>query len=428
LLPFPLSSTATYFEGTNCTMPIYLISLSLHSGLPLTEPIYIVCVLLLIIGIAPLIAVRLRIPPLVVLIILGAILGSNVLGVLARDERLILLEKFGLLYIMLLAGIQLDLSNFKRLGVRALIFGLLTFSIPLTAGIVSGQLMVYSFLTAVLLGILYSPHTLVSYPIMTRLGIAQEEAVGVAVGGTIVTSILTLTGLSIVQAIAGGSIGVMLWIKLLVLLPAFVLVFLCGIPKIGHFILGKTKESLTNQFVFVLTCLFFAASATLLLGVDSIVGAFAAGLALNPLIPLNSPLMNRIEFVGNSLFIPIFLISVGVLCNPQVLFNHPENLGIALAVITGAVGAKFLAAWFAGQAFKYSFAEVMVMFSLTMSRAALVLVIALFGKNAGLLNDGIFNAIILYIVVTCLAGPLIADTFGQRVAGKMTLAKQVRAN
>lgn len=406
-------------------MSTYLMSVNPPSGLPLTEPIYIICVLLLIIGIAPLIAGRLRIPPLVVLIILGTVFGSNVLGVLARDDRLILLEKMGLLYIMVLAGIQMDLSNFRRLGVRSLIFGILTFGIPFTVGIVSGQFLSYGFLTALLLGILYSPHTLVSYPIMARLGIAQKEAIGVAVGGTIVTSILTLTGLSIVQAIAGGSIGVLLWIKLLVLLPVFVFVYLWGIPKLGRFILDQTAESYTAEYIFVLTCVFVAASVTLLLGIDSIVGAFIAGLALNSIIPLNSALMHRIEFVGNSLFIPIFLISVGVLCNPQVLFTHRENLGIALVVITGAVGAKFLAAWFAGQAFKYSFAEVMVMFSLTMSRAALVLVIALFGKNSGLLNDGIFNAIILYIVVTCLMGPLIADAFGQRVAGKITLTKPV---
>lgn len=406
-------------------MPTYLISLSFHSKLPLTEPIYLVCILLLIISVAPLIAGRLRIPPLVVLMIFGTILGSNVLGVLARDEQLILLEKIGLLYIMFLAGLQMDLRNFKRLGVRALIFGLLTFGIPLTVGIVTGQLMTYGFLTALLLGILYSPHTLVSYPIMTRLGIVQKEAVGVAVGGTIVTSILTLTGLSIVQAIAGDRMGILLWIQLLVLLPALVLVSLWGIPKLGHFIFNKTQESLTAQFIFVLTCLFVAASATLLLGVDSIVGAFLAGVSLNPLVPLTSPLMNRIELVGNSLFIPIFLISVGVLCDPQVLFTHPENLGIALIVITGAVGSKFLAAWLTGPAFKYSLANVMVMFSLTLSRAALVLVIALFGKNAGLLDEGIFNAVILYIVVTCLASPLLADAFGQRVAGKMALAKQV---
>lgn len=405
-------------------MPTYLISLGSSSGLPLAEPIYIVGILLLVIGIAPLIAERLRIPPLVVLILLGTIFGSNVLGVLARDEQLIILEKFGLLYIMLLAGIQMDLGNLRRLGVRSLVFGLLTFGIPLAVGILTGQIMSYGFLTALLLGILYSPHTLVAYPIVTRLEIAQKEAIGVAVGGTIVTSILTLTGLSIVQAIASGSIGALLWIKLLVLFPALVLVYLWGIPKLGHFVLKRTKESLTAQFIFVLTCLFVAASATLLLGIDSIVGAFIAGLALNPLVPLASPLMNRIEFVGNSLFIPIFLISVGVLCNPQVLFTHPENIGIALVVITGAVSSKFLAAWFTGQAFKYSFAEVMVMFSLTMSRAALVLVIALFGKSAGLLSDGIFNAVIAYIIVTCLAGPLIVDRFGQAVAGQTTVVER----
>ncbi len=392
--------------------------------MPLTEPVYLICLLLLIIGIAPLIAKWLRIPTLVVLIILGTILGTNVLGVLARDEQLILLEKFGLLYIMLLAGIQMNLSNFKRLGTRSLIFGLLTFAIPLTIGIATGKLMSYGLLTALLLGILYSPHTLVSYPIATRLGIAQTEAVGVAVGGTIVTSIFTLTGLSIVQAIAIGSLGIWLWIKLLVLLPILVLVYLWGIPKVGSFLLEKTPESLTTQFIFVLICLFVAASATLLLGVDAIVGAFIAGVALNSLIPLTSPLMNRIEFVGNSLLIPIFLISVGVLCNPQVLLTHPENLGIALTVVAGSVGAKFLAAYLAGEAFKFSFAEIMVMFSLTMSRAALVMVIALFGKNSGLLNEAIFNAIIFYIILTCLIGPLIAEAFGQQVAEKMTLTKQ----
>lgn len=406
-------------------MTTYLISLNTSTKLPLTEPVYIICILLVIIGIAPWIAGRLRIPTLVVMIVLGTILGSNVLGVLVRDEQLILLEKFGLLYIMLLAGIQMDLSNFSRLGLRALIFGLLTFAIPLTVGIVTGQFITYSFFAALLLGILYSPHTLVSYPIMTRLGIAQKEAIGVAVGGTIVTSILTLTSLSIVQAFTTGSIGILLWIKLLVLLPALVFIYLWGVPKLGHSLWDKTTPSLTAQFVFVLTCLFVAASATSLLGVDSIVGAFIAGLALNSLIPLDSPLMNQIEFVGNSLFIPSFLISIGVLCNPQILFTHPENIGIAFLVIAGAVGSKFLAAWLVGRAFKYSFAEVMVVFSLTISRAALVLVIALFGKNAGLLNDGIFNAIIFYIVVTCLAGPLVTSTFGQQIAEKMILNERI---
>ena len=416
--------------------------------LPLTDPVYIFCVVLLIIAIAPNLSQLLKLPHLVVLIILGTILGNNVLAIISRDAQLILLEKIGLLYIMLLAGLQMDLKNFKRLGMRSLFFGFLTFGIPLAVGILSGYWLTGAILSSLLLGILYSPHTLVSYPIMARLGIVQQEAVGVAVGGTIVTSILTLTGLSIVQAFAGGTVGILLWIKLLIFLP--ILAFLCfwGISKIGQNILQNDispplsvngeeaggrdslkpvkpqSDFLNKQFIFVLTCLFITASATLLLGIDSIVGAFIAGLALNSLIPLNSFLMKQIEFVGNSLFIPAFMISVGVLSNPRVLFTHPENLGIALLIIIGAVGAKFLAALIAGQLYKYSFAEIMVMFSLTMSRAALVLVVALFGKNAGILNEGIFNGIIVYIIVTCLASPLIADVFGKRVAQKQQLLQQ----
>lgn len=401
------------------------VSITTPSGLPLADPVYVFCVVLLAIAIAPPIAAQLRLPPLVVLIVLGTILGSNVTGVIARDAQLILLEKIGLLYIMLLAGIQMDLSNFRRLGVRSLVFGLLTFGIPLTVGTISGNWLTGGLLASVLLGILYSPHTLVSYPIVTRLGIVQHEAIAVAIGGTIVTSILTLTGLSIVQAIAGGTVGILLWIKLLILLPLLVLLCLWGIPQLGRrFIFAHPTTSVNAQFIFVLTCLFVAAAAALLVGVDSIVGAFIAGLALNSLIPRTSSLMERIEFVGSSLFIPAFLISVGVLCNPRILFTHPENLGVAGVVVAGAVGAKFLAACIAGFAFRYSLAEVMVMLGLTMSRAALVLVIALFGKQAELLNEGLFNAIILYILITCLIGPFVTDAFGKRVAQKVALTEQ----
>jgi Kef-type K+ transport system membrane component KefB len=389
--------------------------------LPVTDPVYIICILLLIVSLAPLIAKELHIPPLVVLIIAGTILGDNTLGIIARDDRLILLEKCGLLYIMFLAGIQIDLSNWQRLGIRALSFGLLTFSVPWTFGVISGHWLGYRLVTILLLGILYSPHTLLSYPIVTKLGIVQQEAVSIAVGGTIVTSLLTLIGLSLLQAIASSSLGIGFAIKIFILLPLLVLVYLWGIPKFGSQILAKSSDSLTTQFVFLLTCLFVAASATLMLGIDAIVGAFLAGLAINPLISLTSPLMNRIEFVGNSLLIPAFLISAGTLCNPQLIFTQLDNLSITLIVIGGAVATKFLAASLAGFIFRFSWAEIMVMFGLSVSRAALVVAIALFGKNAGLLNEGIFNTIILYMIFTCLISPLIVDTFGRQLAEKKSM-------
>jgi Kef-type K+ transport system membrane component KefB len=393
--------------------------LNFPSKLPLVDPVYIVCILISIILITPWIAVRLRIPPLVVLIGLGMLTGANGLGIVARDDQLKLLEKFGLLYIMLIAGLQMDLSNIRRLGVRSLLFGLLTFGIPFSLGVAYGQFMQYGILTALLVGILYSPHTLVSYPIVTQKGIAQAESVGVAVGGTVVTSILTLTSLSILQSVHSGSVGIELAIRLVVLLPLLVWFCFWGIPKVGQSILQKDSSNTLTQFIFVLACLFGVASATLLLNIDSIVGAFIAGLALNRLVPFASPLMKQIEFVGNSFFIPCFLISVGVLANPRIFLTHPENLGLTLAIVMGAVGAKVLAAGLAGWKFQYSFSEIMLMSSLTLSRAALVLVIALFGKEAGLLSEGIFNAIIAYIVCTCLIGPLLTNRFAQEVSQKL---------
>jgi Kef-type K+ transport system membrane component KefB len=426
--------------------PIIPIDKIAGQTLPLTDSIYVFCTVLIAIVIAPYIARFLKINPVVVLIILGTILGKNVLGLLDRNvfgvkeilenfpslsldkiqqQQLLTklnqqsllqgLEKIGLLYIMLLAGLQMDLQNLRRLGVRSLVFGLLTFGFPFAIGVVSGQWLVGGGLGAVLLGILYSPHTLVSYPILTRFGIVQEEAVGVAVGGSVVTSVLTLAGLSIVQAVKGGKVGPELWINLLLLFP--ILVFICfwGLPKLGSLIIKPNSEALNDQFVFVISCLFVIATATLVLKIDSIVGAFLAGLALNRLIPITSNLMKQIEFVGNTLFIPAFMISVGVLCDPKIFVKDPGNLGIALAVILGAVGGKFLAALIPGLVFKYPFSEIGLMFSLTMSRAALVLVIALYGKTTELINDGIFNAIIVYIIVTCLIGPILTELLAKQV-------------
>lgn len=397
--------------------------------LPLQDPVYAFSVLLVILLLAPLIAKPLKLPALVVLILLGCLLGSNGLGIIARDAQLIFLEKVGLLYIMLLAGLQMDLSDLQRLGMRALIFGLLTFGLPFAVGIVSGQVMISmgiiavagsSGLAAALLGILYSPHTLLAYPSMTRLGLAQRESIGVAVGGTVLTAMLTLVGFALIQAMAEGQIGLALWLKLLVGLPLLATLCFWGIPQLGRWFFNpKADVPLGLQFIFVVATLFVIASATQGLGVDSIVGAFIAGLALNRSIPIESDLMNRIDFVGNSLFIPAFMVSVGVLANPKVFVSAPGSLGIAGVIIGGAVASKWVSAWLVGRWFDYEPMEVVTLFSLTIPRAALVLVITLFGKEAGLVDDNIFNAVIAYIVVTCLLGPILSEWAGQKLATQL---------
>lgn len=397
--------------------------------LPLQDPVYAFSVLLVILLLAPLIAKPLKLPALVVLILLGCLLGSNGLGIIARDAQLIFLEKVGLLYIMLLAGLQMDLSDLQRLGMRALIFGLLTFGLPFAVGIVSGQVMISmgiiavagsSGLAAALLGILYSPHTLLAYPSMTRLGLAQRESIGVAVGGTVLTAMLTLVGFALIQAMAEGQIGLALWLKLLGGLPLLATLCFWGVPQLGRWFFNpKAEVPLGLQFIFVVATLFVIASATQGLGVDSIVGAFIAGLALNRSIPIESDLMNRIDFVGNSLFIPAFMVSVGVLANPKVFVSAPGSLGIAGVIIGGAVASKWVSAWLVGRWFDYEPMEVWTLFSLTIPRAALVLVITLFGKEAGLVDDNIFNAVIAYIVVTCLLGPILSEWAGQKLATQL---------
>lgn len=397
--------------------------------LPLQDPVYAFSVLLVILLLAPLIAKPLKLPALVVLILLGCLLGSNGLGIIARDAQLIFLEKVGLLYIMLLAGLQMDLSDLQRLGMRALIFGLLTFGLPFAVGIVSGQVMISmgiiavagsSGLAAALLGILYSPHTLLAYPSMTRLGLAQRESIGVAVGGTVLTAMLTLVGFALIQAMAEGQIGLALWLKLLGGLPLLATLCFWGVPQLGRWFFNpKAEVPLGLQFIFVVATLFVIASATQGLGVDSIVGAFIAGLALNRSIPIESDLMNRIDFVGNSLFIPAFMVSVGVLANPKVFVSAPGSLGIAGVIIGGAVASKWISAWLIGRWFDYEPMEVWTLFSLTIPRAALVLVITLFGKEAGLVDDNIFNAVIAYIVVTCLLGPILSEWAGQKLATQL---------
>ncbi|MBE9009032.1 cation:proton antiporter, partial [Pseudanabaenaceae cyanobacterium LEGE 13415] len=209
-----------------------------------------------------------------------------------------------------------------------------------------------------------------------------------------------------------GGVGIELWIKLLVFFPIVIVACFKVLPVLARRLI-KDEQQPMQSFIFVLAAMFLTATLTHAIGIDAIVGAFISGLALSRSVPKESELMQRLEFVGNSLFIPAFALSVGVLSDPKIFIRHPENLGIAALVILGAVGAKYLAAWITGQWFNYKSAPVMTMFGLTMSRSALVLVIALFGKNAGLLNDGIFNAIVAYIAVTCLIGPVVTTVSGR---------------
>jgi Kef-type K+ transport system membrane component KefB/ABC-type siderophore export system fused ATPase/permease subunit len=401
--------------------------------LPLTDPVYLFTVVLLSLTLAPIIGRRIQLPPLIVLILLGIALGPHGLanlfphgtdniGILDRIPPMQLLERIGLLYIMLLAGLQMNLKDLRQVGLRALIFGGLTFSLPFVAGISLAFSLHYPLITGLLMGTLFSAHVLISYPILLRLNITKVECVSVAIGGTVVTSFLTLAAFSIIQSLGTGNLTPDLWIKLILGLPILTVLVIWGAPKVLDPLFAKMSDNLGESFVLVLAVLFIVASCTLLLGVDSIVGAFIAGLALNSILVQHPELVAQVERVGVNLFIPCFLLSVGLLCNPQILVQHPENLGLAVLVILTAVGSKFLAAWLSGFSFKYGFTKVMILTSLTMSRAALVLVISVYGKShflpgtqTPILQEGLFNTIVVYILVTCLVGPLLTQYFGRQI-------------
>ena len=383
--------------------------------LPLEDPILIVALLFVMILIVPLLSNLLRLPNMVLLILLGMTVGTHGLGIVQRDGQLILLEKMGLLYIMLLAGIQMDLSNLQRLGKGSLIFGSLTFSIPFSLGLLVGQILNLSFLAACIMGLIFSPHVLIAYPTITRLGLTRKEYIGITVGATAVTSFLTLAVFSVIQGNALGTLGLWFWLKLLLGLPILTLISLWTVPKLGRYFINDTNPNLTAQLVFILATLFVLSGLTALLGIDAIVGAFLAGLVLNPLIPLDSRLMKQTEFFGNSFFIPCFMISVGILCNPGIFITQPDILAVIALVFLFSVIGKAIPAALITQIYSFSKLEGLTIFSLTLARAALVVVIGLFAQQFDLITDELFNVAIAYILLTCLTGTILTEWAASRL-------------
>ncbi|HEY4650687.1 MAG TPA: cation:proton antiporter, partial [Pontibacter sp.] len=279
--------------------------LLLKLTLPFEDPVMIFMMVLLIILVAPMILNRLRIPGIVGLIIAGVLVGPNGLNLLMRDASIILFGTVGILYIMFLAGLEVDMIDFKKNKNKSMVFGALTFLIPITVGtLVFYYIMGYEILSAILLSSMFSSHTLIAYPIASRLGLNKNEAVTITIGGTIITDTAVLLVLAVVAGSAEGNIDFFYWIKLAMSLSVFAAVVMFGFPYIARWFFRHIEGEKGAQFIFVLTMVFAAAFLAELAGVEAIIGAFLAGLALNTLIPHTSALMNRIEFVGNNVFIP----------------------------------------------------------------------------------------------------------------------------
>lgn len=377
---------------------------------PIHDPVLIFSLVLFIILLAPVILNRIKIPSIIGLILAGVAVGPNGFNILNRDEGIVLFGTVGLLYIMFLAGLEIDMNDFKKNRNKSMAFGAITFIVPMLLGTaVSFYFLEFSLMSSLLLASMFASHTLLAYPIASRLGITKNKAVNITVGGTIITDTAALLVLAVITGASSGELNSAFWIRLGISLAIFSFIVLWILPRITRWFFKNYESDSVSHYTFVLAMVFLAAFLAELAGVEPIIGAFLAGLALNPLIPHTSPLMNRIEFVGNALFIPFFLISVGMLVDLRVLFRGPEALIVAAAMIVVAIIAKWAAAFITQKSFGFTKTERQLMFGLSSAQAAATLAAVLIGYRIELLNENVLNGTILMILVTCIISSLVTE-------------------
>ena len=391
-------------------------------NLPITDPTWIFLLVLLIILFAPMVLGRLRIPHIIGMILAGVVIGEHGFNILARDSSFELFGKVGLYYIMFLAGLEMNMGDFKKNRGKAVVLGLLAFVIPMALGFITNMTVLkYGFITSVLLASMYASHTLVAYPIVIRYGVSRHRSVSIAVGGTAVTDTLTLLVLAVIGGLFKGESSEMFWLWLggKGIFLGFLIIFF--FPRIGRWFFRKYDDNVM-QFIFVLAMVFLGAGLMEFVGMEGILGAFLAGLVLNRLIPHVSPLMNHLEFVGNALFIPYFLIGVGMLIDIKILFGHGDALKVAVVMTTVALASKWIASWLTQKIYKMKAIERELMFGLSNAQAAATLAAVLVGYNIilpsgeRLLNEDVLNGTIVLILFTCIISSFATERAARKLA------------
>lgn len=384
--------------------------------LPLQDPVPIFSLILFIILLSPILLRKLNIPGIIGLIISGVIIGPYGLNILEKNSAIDLFSTIGLLYIMFIAGLELDMNEFKSNRNKSLLFGFFTFILPLGIGFpVCFYFLGYDFNASFLTASMFATHTLVAYPIVSKMGVSKNQAVAITVGGTILTDTAVLIILAVIIGNSQGSLNQEFWIRLIVSLAIFSAIMFLVIPRIAKWFFRKLESEKHSHYIFVLAIVFFAAFLAEVAGVEPIIGAFVAGLALNKLIPHSSALMNRIEFIGNSLFIPFFLISVGMLVDVKVILSGPTALIVAGTLSVVAIFGKWVAAFFTQIVFKYSAAQRQLIFGLSGAHAAATLAVILVGYNAGILDDNILNGTIILILITCIVASFATEKAAKKI-------------
>ena len=383
---------------------------------PVTEPTWIYLGVLSIVLFAPLLFNRLRMPHIIGMILAGLLIGPNGLNILDHDDSFELFGEVGLFYIMFLASLEINMQEMKQAKGGALLMGLAVFAIPIALGMLANTFILKydNLMTSILLASMYASYTLISYPIVARYGLSRLRCVNFVVGGTVITDTLTLFVLAIIVGVSRGEANVWFVLMMFVKLIAVGAIIIFLFPRIARYFFRNYNDSVI-QYIFVMMLLFLGAGMMKLAGMEGILGAFITGLVLNRLIPHSSPLMRRIDFVGNAIFIPFFLIGVGMMIDVSVLFKGGNSLMVAGVMVATALTGKWIASFIVSKAYRMSSDERNLMFGLSTSQAAATLAAAIVGNKIGLLNDDVLNGTILLILVTCIVSSITSDRASRKL-------------
>ncbi|MEH1930991.1 cation:proton antiporter domain-containing protein [Nostoc sp.] len=377
------------------------------------EPIVPFAILLVVILVIPIIFERLRLPALVGLVFSGLVLGPSGWNLFQSDSPMInLLSDIGLIYLLFVAGLEVDLEKFRRQKSRAFGFASLTFSIPLVMGTLVGLILGYGWNISILIGSLFASYTLLAYPIISRLGVVNNEAVSVTIGATIFTDIGAVLILALCVAVADA--GAFSFAKLLTLsgwLIIYSVAVVTGFDWAGKEFFKRSGDDEGNKFLFVLLSVFLAAVGAQLMGIEKIVGAFLAGLAVNEAVG-DGPVKEKVVFIGSVLFIPIFFVHLGLLINLPAFVNNLDTLKLTLLMIVGLIVSKLIAALFTKLVYRYKWQEMLTMWSLSLPQVGTTLAATLVGYRAGLLPLEVLHSVIILMLVTSTLGPLMTSRIG----------------
>nr|WP_314498249.1 cation:proton antiporter [uncultured Prevotella sp.] len=395
--------------------------LNLSQYFPITDPTLIFFVVLLMILLSPIIMGRLRIPHIIGMVLAGVLVGKYGLNILGRDASFELFGRVGLYYIMFLAGLEMDMEGLKKNRNRVVVFGMLTFLIPFAMTYFMGvSLLGYLPLASLLLAAIMASNTLIAYPIVGRYGLTRHTSSTLSVGSSMMALFMALIVMASIVNSFHGNGGILFWLLFILKFVAYCVGLIMVIPRVTRWFLRRYSDAVM-QFIFILAIVFLSAALSAAVGLEGIFGAFMSGLILNRFVPKVSPLMNRIEFTGNALFIPYFLIGVGMLINVRLLFAGSKILWVVFCIVFFGTLGKAVAAYLAARIFRLSWLAGHMMFGLTSAHAAGAIAMVMVGRRLQvapgeyLFGDEVLNGIVIMILFTCIISTVITERAAQRL-------------